>query len=502
VASASSSLASTAACALGLASWLVAPVAVAARPASVGWVDGTAGRARCHHDRAADADLCKKVAAWAEQALAVQVDALGFRAPLPDAGLGGTDALDVYLSETAGGAGSAFVTCDGAVCTDADPTDGVAAAPAYVVIDPRTDVAELPHYVHHEIDHVLQYATDFAERSLCFWEGTAAAAERWTDPSWSTIPEDLVDYQRAPWASAVLHDGYYLEEAHGIVAGGSGYEYGCAAWIFWMDATHGDGAGGIGPKLWELSAQEGPGDEPDVVDAWATVAGGFEASMLAFAAERARIGTTAGPAWAAFAGEAAYAWREPPIATLPATVVPTEPPYPLGTSYFDVEARSGERLQLALEADPAVRWGLAAVEASAASIIVATTLEHAVLADGPVTAAVVNLGPVGFDGDDPLAQASFTLHLERVAAEPEAATPGAQGHAVSGGCGCRLGARAPETPGWLFAFALGAVLLRRRRDQGAAPAHAPAHAVFSQAASLPLRAAPVGWLAAQVSEHG
>ncbi len=205
---------------------------VAARPAGeFAWVDGDAEPLRCHWHREQDEALCADVLIWAGEAWAGQVDGVGFIAPLPDDGRGGSDALDIYLTTSAGGAGIAWVDCDAnpiGDCADADPDDGLAAATAYVVIDPRTDAADFRHFVHHEFNHVLQYGIDFAEVSLSLWEGTAVAAEHWTDPGWSTSTSDMADYQATPWASAVLQDGYFLDDEYGLW---TWYEYGAVAWI-------------------------------------------------------------------------------------------------------------------------------------------------------------------------------------------------------------------------------------------------------------------------------
>ena len=183
------------------------------RPAAVGSVDGADPRVRCHYEREADRARCEQVVGWAADALAEQVDRIGFRPALPDAGAGGSDALDIYVSREAGGAGSAWVQCtDGyATCVDPDPTDGYLGSSAFVIIDPRTADGSFEGYVHHELNHALQYSYDFLEPALVLWEGTAVAAEYWTNPEWATGAgswTSLYDYQATPWVSAVLQDGY------------------------------------------------------------------------------------------------------------------------------------------------------------------------------------------------------------------------------------------------------------------------------------------------------
>ena len=217
-------------------------------------------------------------------------------------------------------------------------------------------------------------------------------------------------------------------------------------WVLWLDVRYGDGAGSIGPALWEALAQPGRVNEPDVLDAWDTLSGDWRVSLLEFAAARARIGTDAGMPWTALAGADAYAWREGRLDV--GTVTPTLAPFPLGTSYWDVDVVAGEALELTLAGDPSATWGLVLVEGDGELIFEAPTGAVAWTpgATGVATVAVVNLGPPGMDGDDPLEPASFSLTLG-VPPEPEPepepepdaelpAEPDVAGAPATDGCGC------------------------------------------------------------------
>jgi hypothetical protein len=437
---------------------LLVTVALAApRPADVGSVDSAGGHVRCHFQRTEDAPRCDQVIVWAEEAWAAQIDGIGFNPPLPDEGRGGTDALDIYLTREAGGAGQAWVDCDAGDphCVDADPTDGRAGSPSYVVIDPRTSDEEFPHFVHHEFNHTTQYATDFEEPFLSVWEGTAVACERWTDPTWPTIERDFGDYGETPWMSAVLQDGYFLYD-YDIL---SWYEYGAVAWVFFLDDRYGDGHGSVGPRLWNGFAQEaGEPNEPDALDAWDELSGDWRASMLDFAVDRARFGTPAAPDYAAFAPDA-YAFREVTADELPATVVPTYPLFPLGTAYVDVPVTAGDVVSIALDGDPGLRWGLIAVEPDADEAVEGVALEHVVTATGVLTVGVVNLGPDGLDADDPLESASFALTISRAEAgdtdDTDSGNGGLPPGIAKGGCSTAAGGS--------LATILALSLTRRRR---------------------------------------
>ncbi|MDP2310287.1 MAG: MYXO-CTERM sorting domain-containing protein [Pseudomonadota bacterium] len=427
----------------------IAIAAPVGRPDSVGFVDSTEGHVRCHYAGEDALARCVQVAGWAEEAYAAQVTGLGFRAPLADGGRGGSDALDVYLTPEAGGAGVAWVDCDGGDprCADPDPDDEWAAAPSYIVIDPRTSDDVFRSYVHHEFAHTLQYAADYTEPFLALWEGTAVACEHWTDPDWPTSDSDFGDYQSTPWLSAVLQDGYFLADIG--YSDESWYEYGAVTWVFYMDATHGDGRGSVGPLIWEEAGRPGA----TVLDAWDVISGDWRESLLAFTAERARMGTAAGPAWSAFAGNLGLAAREGTVSR-GEVLSPAWPPYPLGVSFYTLPAGSGA-LDVQLAGDPTSDW----------AVLVVTDTGWADLgpAGGPVgtdlagTLAVVNLGPPGLVATDPLETASFTITLAERPADVEA---------PKAGCGCAVAGPVSAGPGSAEMLLVGAAMLVRRRRRG------------------------------------
>lgn len=404
--------------------WLI-PLAVAARPEAVGSVNNDT--VRCHYETEADLDRCLEVLDWAAEAWEAQVERVGFRPPLPDGELGGSDALDIYLTREAGGAGSAWVDCDGGDpdCIDPEPDDDIAESTSYVIIDPRTDDAMFRSYVHHELCHTYQYATDFTEPFLSLWEGTAVACERWTDPSWSTIPKDFGDYQATPWLSTILHDGYFLADIG--VNDNSWYEYGAVAWVWFIDETYGVGDGATAPLIWELAGEPGA----TVLDAWEEISGDQRASLFEFTAQRARMGRQGGPDWAEFAGDYAEAFREETLDPGQRRE-PAWPPYPQGLSYFDVPAES-DGLALTFDPDPSVDWALLSIDADSW-----TELAAGDLLTGGATLAVVNLGPPGFEATDTLEPASFRVR-------------------AGGACGCASGGAGG---GW--GILLGIAVLRRQ----------------------------------------
>jgi hypothetical protein len=409
--------------------------ALAARPDDIGFVDSDEGHVRCHAAAEEGLARCADVVVWGEEAWAAQVTRLGFHAPPPDGGLGGSDALDIYLTPAAGGSGSAFVDCDGGDpdCVDVAPDDDRATTSSFVEIDPRTDDALFQAYVHHEFAHTLQYATDYTEPFLSLWEGTAVACEHWTDPAWPTSADDLADYQATPWVSAILQDGYLLADIG--YSDDSWYEYGAVTWMFFLDDHYGDGAGSVGPAIWELVAPPGA----TVLDAWDTLSGDWRASLLDFTAERARMGTDAGPAWAAFAGDLGYAAREGAL-EVGDSVRPSRAPYPLGVSYYSLPP---EQVTVRVDGDRRVDWAILAITAEDW-----TQLDSGDTIDGTdVTLAIVNLGPPGLVATDPLEPAQFTLTV----GAPKTASP-------TDGCACG----GTGTRSW-WGIGIAAALWTRRR---------------------------------------
>jgi hypothetical protein len=427
---------------------LVLPLATArGRPDTTGSVDSATHPIRCHWERSEDEARCEDLLGYLELAWDVQVDGMGFAAPPPDNGEGGSDDLDLYLTPDGGGAGSAWVMCDwdDGGCVDTDPDDGWASAPSWIAIDSATPDEDLPSYSVHEFNHACQYAMDYAEPFLVVWEASAVAAEAWTWPETHPSVSDIADYQATPWVSAVLQDGYMLWDDYGVW---SYYEYGSVIWLWWLDHSHGEGTGSIAPELWVAMTQEGYGSEPDLLDAWDAVAGDWRGSFLDFTADRARMGGEDGPEWLAFAGADGRAARAADEVTLPAELTPAMAPYPLGAVFYDVQADVGDHLILELESSAEVDWALLVVEPGGGQTIAeGTSLEHGPLASGTATVIVANLGPPGMDADDVLRQAELTLRIQR-----------------SGGCGCSSGRSSDIPLAWTLLASLG--LCARRRERG------------------------------------
>ena len=422
---------------------LMIPLLDGWRPPSSGFIDSDSRPIRCHWEFERDADRCDIVLRAAERSWDVQVDALGFEAPMPD----DDGILDIYLSDDQTGGGAYAY----GPSVDEDPDDGKRGCHAYIGIDPSVGDEFLAAYVAHEFSHVLQYATDFTEPTLPLWEGTAHAAEAWTLEGHTLDASNVRDFQRTPWMG-LLGDGYFLQDEYDLW---SFYEYGAVAWILYLDHEFGTGDGSTAAALWRATSQPGPRNEPDVLDAFEEVAG--DDALMAFSAARVAFGTDAAPDWTVALGEMAELGVEAEVVlgSDPVTLTPSVAPYQTGASYWRlVDVPEGSRVRLDAESSAAAFGVLAADEAGVDWVVDDTLVWEG---EGEVVVGVVNLGAPGFDADDAWEQAAFTLHV--ALEEPESDTEGPALDAEDAGCACST-----EGPGAAWSLlALGLFGVRRRR---------------------------------------
>jgi hypothetical protein len=433
------------------------------RPVSLGSVDHPDLPLRCHWADPADEPRCALVLSVAQAAWEAQVDQIGFHPPMPDA----DGRLDLYLSDE-GTSGGAYAY---GPSEDEDPTDGRMGCHAYLVLDPVISDLAMPSYVAHEFNHILQYATDFTEPSLPVWEATATAAEVWTLPGHRPQPSYVEDFQEWPWMG-LLGDGYRLYEDYGIW---SYHEYGAVIWILHLDQTWGSGDGAMGAALW--AAMENPdwGNDPDLMAAWAAVAGGsWEDARVELAALQLVAGTALAPAWAQELGNAG--WFAPAAEVVDAAAasgglsLELDDPgiYPTGLVVVELDGvEAGLRVQAA--GPDGVRLALVAVDAAGQRQVgEGAGLELELTGD--LRLAVVHLDEPDLRSDWPLRPDAVTLQIGEPVAEDTGEPPlvddtgsgsdgGAGGGRAKAGC-----ASAPRGGAWIAGAAIGAIgALRRRR---------------------------------------
>jgi MYXO-CTERM domain-containing protein len=413
------------------------------RPPSIGHVDSRTHPVRCHWEHAEHAYQCDEIIPAIEEAWDVQVGELGWPAPIPD----GNGILDIYVATT-GSTGGAYTY---GPYKDQDWGDGRLGTYSYIALDPTYDTW-IRWTMLHEFNHVLQFGIDVAEPRYVPWEGTATAAEFWTDPLLSPLAEYITDFQDAPFVG-LLGDGWWLWDEHEIW---SYYEYGASLWLLHMDAWYGDGAGSAGLDLWMNGIQDSWTNEPDFIDASGEFTGDWASAWMDFSVERARIGTPHAPEWA-------LEWTEPEFAIgvedlfdvseLPIDHRPVISPLQTGAVYLEISGLSeGQQFTIAHDGDEGVRWALLVVDGEDGDWVEADSLTWEAV-EQTVVVGLVNLGSGRFDADDRVQGSDAILY---VALGADAGGGGGK----PGGCGCSTAGGGQG--GWALLALLGLPWARRR----------------------------------------
>lgn len=400
----------------------------ALRPATVGSVVSATYPIKVHWNRAGDEAKGQLVLEYAELAWAEQIDGLGFRPPhLPDTADG--DELDIYL--TAVGWGSAWADAD--VWGDQVVGDGYNGTSSYIVIDQDLPEAWVPVYTVHEFNHTLQWATDYSEWTLPLWEGVATASQEWTLKGGEGVWDlDVDSFQEIPWYPTLLGDSYgiYYQIYQGAL-----YEYGSALWVMHLAQVAGAGDT-AGVQLWDAAANEGETFEPDVVDAFAAVAGVPLGEALN---DLARTRFLAGPDWDSRGLVEAELWTGAQLVPAAAAAYDALPldhllepaPMPTGQAYVELTglgaAQIGEEVLVVsassptgLEAGLMVMWWAAdGTFGDEQTYGLDPSVALDVVGVERVVVALTNLGAYDFDPDfsNFYAFGDHTVHLELVAAE-------------------------------------------------------------------------------------
>jgi hypothetical protein len=221
------------------------------RPTKSNVLRSASGRASVHWDPAQVTEAHAQLALTIlEQALQMEVDQMGWPAPIPDRTYGGDSGLDLYFDPQP----------DGSAYTAPDPEDpGLPrdASMAYVVLDTATTEAELPSFIYHEVNHVLQFGADPGEADSIF-EATASFIEYVTRPEAVFDTNYMPAFQGAP--ADAMDDFSHANE----------FSYGYSLFLFFVAQRYFGGAPEIIRDLWVGSAQYSPGayyvNEPDYLD--------------------------------------------------------------------------------------------------------------------------------------------------------------------------------------------------------------------------------------------
>lgn len=454
----------------------------AGRPDDVGFVDSAVYPIRVHYRQVDDAERAANLVLPAvETSWQVEIDQMGWPAPPPDAGVGGDDRYDVYMTND-GTFGGAYTFGFG---SDVTPDDDWYSVPSYIALDDRfiTD-ADMLIFVSHEFNHALQYTIDAWEIVLFPWESTAEAMSDLVDDAADSYDYEVWDFNALPFAS-ILFDGYMQEITD--YDNFSYYEYGGIVFGDFLEERYGTKDGTTLLKLWDDLAQPERTQEPDFLDALALV----DPSAPSAAGLYTEFAT-----WRMFSGprddgahfEEATLWGTKGAVRVDQTLaladvdgaqlVPLVLPYELGTSYFEIVVDDGtggteDTLHAEVTGDAEVQWGLvwavwptAGGPAATGSVLAAPGALAAVdvpLAGGATAMiGVVNGGRVDLEGEEnDVHRHAFTLALDRVEAngttpppptttggtppttppgtdptDGDPATPGTGDEEAPGGCGC------------------------------------------------------------------
>ena len=490
------------------------------RPDSVGYLDSELYPIRVHYRNEDDAERAETVILpAAEYAWSVEVDEMGWPAPPSDNGLGGSDAIDYYLTneDTYGGAWT------WGPYSDAIEDDDYFSIASFIALDDNERLLTdelMPTFIVHEFNHVLQYGIDGAEATSFVWESTAEAMEELTLPDSNLYWIDVSEFQSLPFAS-LLFDGYSREITEYNEY--SLYEYGGAISGLFLEQAYGSFDGTTLLQLWLNMAQPDSSNEPDYVDALGMIGGDTDPTVgdvyLRLAEWRMFADTYDDGAHYAEASE----WgRGARVATEDklklseidgTSVSPVDEPYDLGTSYWEIEVDgdTSAPLRLSLVGEGEVSWGIVAaawLDGEPARVVrtrgadgegVETELD--LTGATRVMVGVANLGKENLNAEGTHKRLGFTLTFGDPVVDSggDDTATGDSGGVDSGGeeggeegggevgggeeggeeggaggqdtgkteepgrCGCSAADTAPRSAMGLVGLALGATLLGRRR---------------------------------------
>lgn len=203
-----------------------------------------------HYSRLADEPKAAEIIGILEHAWTVQVDELGFTAPLDDNGTCGDDGrYDVFIWR---GVDGAFVDAIGD--NPQTPHDDYT---TYMAIDTsgRYGRELLDTTLAHEFNHALQASDDWWESAL-FFEMSATFAEALVYPLQEDYFFTIGDFQRHPEWSLFFDDNY-----------DSWYMYGAAMYLHFLREQYFPADPGFIARIWRMTRNDPASGEPDFIDA-------------------------------------------------------------------------------------------------------------------------------------------------------------------------------------------------------------------------------------------
>ncbi len=306
-----------------------------------------------HYQAEGDAAVARQVVDLLELSWDVEVDGLGFTAPLPDGGLcGDTDDFDVFLWR---GHVESFV--DVLEENPDTPWDDLF---SYMLIDAWGPYGgtELPVTVAHEFNHACQASDDWYDSSFIF-EATATFMEKVVFPEDDDWLKPVADFQDRPHWSLDHDDGYE-----------TWFMYGAALYLQFLREQYFGGDAAFVARMWKgmrqprFRSEAQWENEPDYADSLDVLLGEAAppTTFLDTIPEFARWRRAFEGLPPASDGAIDLSATPPPV-----THALRRPPALIGTAYVDVsglaEASEGGAVTAALtdHEHPGVAWVLQAL---------------------------------------------------------------------------------------------------------------------------------------------
>lgn len=185
-----------------------------------------------------------------EESWSVQVDTMGFTAPIDDGGACGPDGdFDVFIWPGIGGAYVSSVA--------RNPATPYADYSTYMAFDPGgiNGGAWLNTYMAHELNHALQASDDWTEDAQ-HYEAGATFAEAAVYPDDDDWVFELEDFQDRPQLSLFYDDN-----------GATWYTYAAAMYLHYLHERFYPGDPGFYARIWRATRSNVGDDRPDYFDA-------------------------------------------------------------------------------------------------------------------------------------------------------------------------------------------------------------------------------------------
>lgn len=307
-----------------------------------------------HYRDPIERDVAQQVLELVGTSWDVEVEGIGFTAPIPDGGACGPDSsFDVFVWRSYEG-GAADVIAE-------DPSTAWDDYLTYFIIDPWGPYGGelLDATVAHELNHAMQAADDWWESPI-FFEMTAQFIEDVVFDDNDEYRDVLFDYQSNPDWSFDRDDQYE-----------TWYMYGSALYLFFLRDGPFEGDASFVSELWRRCRNEPGENEPDFEDALDGVLGerfgsSFIESVKTFS--RWRYFTASRDDGLHF--EEGAEFPEDTLVKIERTAritdaeVAIEPgPMMLGAVYVEIAREEGDpaRATIGLDGDPGAAWSVQAV---------------------------------------------------------------------------------------------------------------------------------------------